>query len=165
MNTGQQKTAVFAGSFDPLTKGHESIILRALPLFDEIHVMIGINSQKSGMFCLEKRIEWIETTFKKYPQIKAVSYKGLTIDYCRQVGASYILRGVRSTTDFQYEQNIARINQTIDPEIETLFMLTLTEDIPISSSAVREILMFGGDVSKFVPTAIVRSIQDAKNSI
>lgn len=165
MNSQKKKTAVFAGSFDPLTKGHESIILRAMPLFDEIHVMIGVNSQKPGMFSVEKRMEWIETTFKKYPKVKAACYKGLTVDYCRRVGASYILRGVRSTTDFQYEQNIARINQTLDVGIETIFMLTLTEDTPISSSAVRELLMFGGNVSKFVPSVIAQSIQDEKNTL
>ena len=149
-----KKTAVFPGSFDPVTKGHESVILRAMPLFNEIIIAIGENSQKKMMFSLEQRIEWLEKTFEHYPNIKVDTFHSLTVDYCRKVNAKYIIRGLRNSVDYQYERNIALINNELYPDIETLFLLTKPEHSSYNSSFVREILSFGGDVSKFIPEAV-----------
>jgi len=149
-----KKIAIFPGSFDPITAGHEDVVLRALPLFDELVVAIGINTQKKYLFSLEQRIAWIEEVFHHHPKITIESYNGLTINYCKQRGAQYILRGIRSSADFEYEKTIAHLNNAMAPEIETLLILSKPELSSISSTIVREIIIGGGDVSKFVPKAI-----------
>lgn len=146
--------AIFPGSFDPITKGHESVVLRALPLFDEIIIAIGENTAKKGYFSLEQRLEWISKTFENNTKVKVESFSSLLVDFCKEKGAKYVVRGLRNSIDFQYERNIALINQELYPEIETIFILTKPEDTAISSSFVREILSFGGDVTKFVPSAV-----------
>lgn len=146
--------AVFPGSFDPVTKGHESIVQRALPLFDSIIVAIGSNSTKSSMFPLEKRKQWLEQTFAPNPKIKIVEYSSLTIELCRKHKANYIIRGLRSVTDFEYESNIAKMNRMMEPGIETIFMLSLPEFSGIHSTIIREIIKHGGDVSQFIPSGI-----------
>lgn len=146
--------AIFPGSFDPITKGHESVVLRALPLFDEIIVAIGENTSKKEFFSLEQRLDWIRMTFENNPKVKVESFSLLLVDFCKEKGAKYIVRGLRNSIDFQYERNIALINQELYPEIETIFILTKPEDTAISSSFVREILSFGGDVTKFIPSSI-----------
>ncbi|MEE1020988.1 MAG: pantetheine-phosphate adenylyltransferase [Bacteroidales bacterium] len=156
----KERIALFPGSFDPITKGHESVVLRALPMFDRIVIAIGSNNAKNSVFSLEKRIEWIRQTFEGYDNIEISTFNSLTIDYCKQIGAKYILRGLRNSVDFQYERNIARINQELDSDIETIFLLTKPDDAAISSSLVREILSFNGDVSKFVPEKIVITSND-----
>lgn len=158
-----KRIALFPGSFDPITKGHESVVLRALPLFDKIIIAIGSNTAKNSVFSLEKRIEWIKETFKGFDNIEICTFNNLTVDFCKEVGAKYILRGLRNSVDFQYERNIARINQELDDEIETIFLLTKPDDAAISSSLVREILNFNGDVSKFVPGKIVITSKDLQN--
>ena len=158
-----ERIALFPGSFDPITKGHESVVLRALPMFDKIIIAIGSNTAKNSVFSLEKRIEWIKKTFECYNNIEICTFNSLTIDFCKQIGAKYILRGLRNSVDFQYERNIARINQELDSEIETIFLLTKPDDAAISSSLVREILTFNGDVSKFVPEKLVITSKDLKN--
>lgn len=155
-----QKIALFPGSFDPITKGHKSIVERALPMFDKIVVAVGTNTAKNSVFPLEKRIEWIEKTFAQYDNVEVVTFNSLTVDFCREIGAKYILRGLRNSTDFQYERNIARINQELAEEIETIFLMTKPDDAAISSSLVREILSFGRDVSQFIPEEITISIND-----
>jgi pantetheine-phosphate adenylyltransferase len=150
-----KKTAVFPGSFDPPTRGHESVIRRALPLFDEIVVAIGENAEKSGYFPLEKRIEWLKAIFQDEPKIKVEKYTGLTVDFCRKVNASYILRGLRTAADFEFERSIGQMNKIIQPDVETIFILTSPEYSALSSSIVRDILRNGGDVSVFVPAAVV----------
>jgi pantetheine-phosphate adenylyltransferase len=155
-----QKIALFPGSFDPITKGHKSIVERALPMFDKIVVAVGTNTAKNSVFPLEKRIEWIKKTFAQYDNVEVVTFNSLTVDFCREIGAKYILRGLRNSTDFQYERNIARINQELDSEIETIFLMTKPDDAAISSSLVREILSFGRDVSQFIPEEITISIND-----
>jgi pantetheine-phosphate adenylyltransferase len=155
-----QKIALFPGSFDPITIGHKSIVERALPMFDKIVVAVGSNTAKNSVFPLEKRIEWIERTFAQYDNVEVVTFNSLTVDFCREIGAKYILRGLRNSTDFQYERNIARINQELDSEIETIFLMTKPDDAAISSSLVREILSFGRDVSQFIPEEITISIND-----
>lgn len=156
----EKKIALFPGSFDPITKGHKSIVERALPMFDRIVVAVGTNTAKNSVFPLEKRIEWIEKTFAQYDNVEVVTFNSLTVDFCREIGAKYILRGLRNSTDFQYERNIARINQELDSEIETIFLMTKPDDAAISSSLVREILSFGRDVSQFIPEEITISIND-----
>lgn len=156
----EKKIALFPGSFDPITKGHKSIVERALPMFNKIVVAVGTNTAKNSVFPLEKRIEWIEKTFAQYDNVEVVTFNSLTVDFCREIGAKYILRGLRNSTDFQYERNIARINQELDSEIETIFLMTKPDDAAISSSLVREILSFGRDVSQFIPEEITISIND-----
>lgn len=149
-----KRIAIFPGSFDPITKGHESVVLRALPLFDEIIVAIGENTSKKEYFSLEQRLVWIRKTFENNPKVKVESFSSLLVDYCKEKGAKYVVRGLRNSIDFQYERNIALINQELYSDLETIFMLTKPEDTAISSSFVREILSFGGDVTKFIPSSI-----------
>jgi pantetheine-phosphate adenylyltransferase len=149
-----KKTAVFPGSFDPITKGHEDIILRAVPLFDEIIVAIGTNSSKKYHFELEQRLEMIRYTFRNQPKVKVETYLGMTVDYCRAVGANYLLRGLRTSADFEFERSIAHINQTLYPELDTVFLLSIQEYSAINSTIVRDILINGGDASRFVPEGL-----------
>ncbi|MBL4651666.1 MAG: pantetheine-phosphate adenylyltransferase [Flavobacteriales bacterium] len=148
-----EKIAVFPGSFDPLTRGHESIIKRALPLFDKIVVAIGVNSSKNYMFSLEQRIDFCKKTFID-SNISIETYEGLTIDFCSKIGARYLLRGLRTSADFEFERGIAQMNSSMNTEIETVFMLAPPELSPVSSTIVRDIIKNGGDVSQFVPKGI-----------
>ena len=148
------KIAVFPGSFDPITKGHESIIRRAMPLFDEIIVAVGINPMKSYLFPKEKRINMIKKVFKNDSKIKVEEYDGLTVDFCTKYHANFILRGLRATTDFEFERSIAQMNKQMHPEIETIFYLSLSEFIAINSSIVKNIYQNGGDISQFIPEGI-----------
>ena len=129
-----QKTALFPGSFDPITKGHESVILRALPLFDKIIVAIGVNVEKRYYFPLETRMRWIREVFKDHPGVEVVSYTGLTVDICQQQGANYILRGLRTSADFEFERSIGQMNRQMLPEVETVFLLTTPEYTALNSS-------------------------------
>ena len=149
-----KKIAVFPGSFSPFTKGHESIVLRALPLFDEIIISIGINSSKNEYFSLEERVKWIETIFSQEKKVKVMKYEGLTIDHCFSVKAKYILRGLRDSHDFKYEKGISQMNYSLNNKIETIFMITESKFSHISSTLVRDIIKNGGDVSQFVPEEI-----------
>jgi len=148
------KVAVFPGSFDPITTGHESIIQRALPLFDKIIVAIGVNSTKEGFFPAEKRKQWIEKVFAGEKRIEVKSYKGLTIDFCKQEKANYILRGLRTSADFEFERVIAQMNRAMNEEIESIFILSTPELSAINSTVVRDIIRNGGDATKFIPKAI-----------
>lgn len=145
------KRAVFPGSFDPITVGHEAIINRALPLFDEIVLAIGVNSNKKYFFTLEKRISILKDCFKYQSKITIASYEGLTIEYCKTIGASHILRGLRTAADFDFERTIALMNKKMAPELETVFLISEPEHSAISSTVVRDILKNGGDISQFVP--------------
>ncbi|MDY5969727.1 MAG: pantetheine-phosphate adenylyltransferase [Bacteroidales bacterium] len=148
------RTALFAGTFDPITTGHEVIVRRAAKLFDAVVVAIGENTQKSALFSQEQRLDWLRRSFEDVPNVKVDHYKGLTTDYCRQHGIGFLLRGLRSTTDFLYEENIARINRAITPEIESVFLLSDPASCTISSSMLRELLLFGHRIDEFVPKAI-----------
>lgn len=148
------RIAVFPGSFDPVTKGHESVVQRALPLFDKVIVAIGFNSTKGYMFPLEQRKKWLKQTFSKYNKVQVEVYDGLTVDFCKQKGAQYILRGIRTPGDYEYESNVALMNRAMSADIETIFMLTLPEHTAISSTIVRDILQHGGDASQFIPNGI-----------
>lgn len=147
------KRALFPGSFDPITLGHVDIINRALPLFDELVIAIGINANKKHMFSLEQRIEFIQNTFKDEPKIKVDSYRGLTVDFCKKIEANFILRGLRNPTDFEFEKTITQVNRTLS-DIETVFLLTSSETSFLSSSIVREVIEFKGDYSKMVPASV-----------
>jgi pantetheine-phosphate adenylyltransferase len=155
-----KKTALFPGSFDPITKGHESIVKRAIPLFDEIIIAIGENSEKIGFFSIEQRLKWIEQVFKNYPTVKVQKYNGLTVQYCKEINAKYILRGLRTAADFEFERSIGQMNRQIYKDIETVFLLTTPEFSALNSSIVRDIIRHGGNVKQFVPDAI--DINDSK---
>ncbi|MGM0498520.1 MAG: pantetheine-phosphate adenylyltransferase [Bacteroidota bacterium] len=145
------KKAVFPGSFDPFTIGHESIVRRAIPLFDEIIIAVGYNVNKKGYFSLEDRKSWIGKVFSDEPKIKVDHFEGLTINYCKNAGAGYLLRGLRTSADFEYERAIAQVNKAMYKGIETVFLLTMPEHTPVTSTIVRDIIRNGGDASKFLP--------------
>jgi len=149
-----ERVAIFPGSFDPFTVGHESIVKRAIPLFDKIIIMIGYNSNKQSFFPLEKREKWINEVFKNEPKIEVECHEGLTVDFCRKVDARYILRGLRTSADFEYERAIAQINKKMLPQIESIFLLTMPEHTPINSTIVRDIILHGGDASMFLPSTL-----------
>lgn len=153
-----KKIAVFPGSFDPITIGHTDIVNRALPLFDELIIAIGVNTQKKYLFDLEKRLEWIKAVFNNNPKIKIEFYEGLTINFCKKRGANYIVRGIRSSADFEYEKTIAHLNSTMQPDIETVLILSKPELASISSTIVREIIIGKGDVSKFIPKEVASDL-------
>lgn len=148
------KKAVFPGSFDPITLGHIDIINRGLILFDEIIIAIGVNADKKNMFSLEDRKLHIEDTFKNDSRIKVTTYKGLTVDYCKTVNAKFILRGLRNSTDFTYEQSIAQTNATL-AEIESVFLVCSPNISNISSSIVRDVIRNGGDYRSLVPRSVM----------
>jgi pantetheine-phosphate adenylyltransferase len=154
-----KKIAVFPGSFDPITIGHEDIVKRAAELFDEIIVAIGINTQKKYLFDLETRINWINKVFENYKNVKVQSYNGLTINFCKEINAKFIIRGIRSSADFEYEKTIAQLNHMMQPEIDTFLILSSPELSAISSTIVREIIIGKGDISKFIPTCISQDVQ------
>ena len=147
------KRAVFPGSFDPLTLGHKDIVERGATIFDEIIVGIGHNAEKSYLFSIEKRKEFISQCFQDNSKVKVMDYQGLTIDFCKSVGANYLLRGVRNNGDFEFEKAIARTNRELS-NIETVFLLTSIQTSFISSSIVREIIRNKGDYKRFVPDCV-----------
>ncbi len=149
-----KRIAVFPGSFDPITKGHENIVKRASLLFDEIVVAIGSNSSKSSMFSLELRTEWLNKVFEYQSNVRVTHYSGLTIDFAQSLGAGFLLRGVRNGGDFEYERTIAQMTKAMAPELETVILFTDPEFAAINSTVVREILKNHGDVSQFVPDGI-----------
>lgn len=142
--------AVFPGTFDPITVGHVSIVERALPLFERIYIGMGVNSSKKTMFAVEQRIAWIQAAFAKHPQVEAISFEGLTVDLCKRLGAGFIVRGLRNSTDHGYERSIALMNQQL-AGVETVFLPSRPEHAHISSTIVRELLANKADVSALVP--------------
>lgn len=149
-----KRIAVFPGSFDPFTIGHEGIVRRALSLFDEIIIAVGANALKKSYYSLAIRKEMISKVFRDEPRIRVEHYEGLTVDFCIKEGAGYLLRGLRTAADFEFERAIAQVNRALIPQVESVFLLTVPEHTPINSTIVRDIIRSGGDASKFVPSAI-----------
>jgi pantetheine-phosphate adenylyltransferase len=149
-----KRIAVFPGSFDPITRGHENVVRRAAHLFDEIIVAIGHNSTKQAMFPIEKRNDWVTKTFADLPNIRIEVYDGLTVDFCRKNGATFLLRGLRNGGDFEYERTIAHMNKALWNDLETILVFTDPQFASVHSTVIREILRNKGDVSQFVPSVI-----------
>jgi len=147
-----KRIALFPGSFDPFTKGHEDIVLRGLQLFDEIIIAIGYNSQKSvRYFDIDSMMAYIRTTFREYPNIRIEKFAELTAEFARRNGAQFLLRGLRNTTDFEYENSISQVNRQLFNELESVFLITTPQLAWISSSIIREVHKYGGDISEFLP--------------
>ncbi len=147
--------AVFPGSFDPITIGHYDLIKRALPLFDKIIVAVGTNSTKSSLFPLEERLEWLKIVFKDEPKISIDHFEGLTAHYCIKVHANFLIRGLRNSSDFDYEKTISQVNQIISEGIETVFLISNPQYSHISSTIVREVIKGNGNVEPFLPKGVV----------
>jgi len=154
-----QRIALFPGTFDPITLGHTDIINRALPLFDKLYIGIGRNANKQPMFSEEQRMNWIKSIYKNNEKIEVVVYEGLTVDCCKKIGANFILRGIRYVNDFEYEKAIADMNRSIADNIETVFLTCLPQYTSVASTLVRDVLKYGGDVSKFLPEEVLQSIK------
>ncbi len=155
------RTAVFPGSFDPVTLGHVDIINRAMPLFDRLILAIGENSRKKSLFSIEERMEWLREIYQSEENVEVKSYSGLTIDFCRQCGASILVRGLRSTLDFEYEKTIAQLNHSLEDGIDTIFLVSEPKYSHISSTIVREILINRGDASPFLHGKVGSKIMEA----
>jgi pantetheine-phosphate adenylyltransferase len=153
-----QKICLFPGTFDPITLGHVDVIKRAIPLFDKIVVAIGSNAGKAPMYSAEQRQAWIEEIFNKEEKISAAVYDGLTVDFCKVIGAKYILRGIRYVSDFEYEKTIADANRTLDPTIETFFLTCEPKYTSIASTIVRDIIRNNGNASLFLPEVVANAI-------
>ena len=148
------KIAIFPGSFSPFTLGHKSVVDKALPLFQKIIISIGINESKNINFSIQQRENWIRSVYLDNPKIEVQTYKGLTVDHCKIIGAQYIIRGLRDSKDFEYEKKIAQTNKELNNNIETLFILTPPNLAHISSTIILEIIKNGGDTSKFLPKEV-----------
>ena len=153
-----ERVALFPGSFDPFTVGHENIVLRGLEMFDKVIIAVGFNSNKKEFFPIDKRVEWIREVFWDNPSISVKKYDGLTVEFAAEVGAKYILRGLRTAADFEYERAIAQVNKAMTG-IDSVFLLTQPEHTPVNSSIVRDILRHGGDAGKFLPAKIREGIR------
>ncbi len=158
------KRAVFPGTFDPITLGHVEIVKRAVPLFDEVTVAIGVNANKKMLFSLEKRLEWLEKVFAKEPKVKIDYFQGLTAKYCKKVDANYLIRGLRNSSDFDYEKVISQVNNTLGHNLDTIFLISQPNFAHISSSIVRELINGGADVTPFVPGEILEEINELRKS-
>ncbi|RFZ84537.1 pantetheine-phosphate adenylyltransferase [Mucilaginibacter terrenus] len=145
------KIALFPGSFDPITKAHVDIVRRSVDLFDKYYIGIGVNSTKQGLLSVGKREEMIRAVFDNDPKIHVVAYEGLTVNFCKSIGAEYMIRGIRTVSDFEYEKAIAQMNHALEPEIESIFIVSKPGYSSISSSIVREIIRYNGDVTQFIP--------------
>lgn len=145
------KIALFPGSFDPVTKAHVDIVKRSVNLFDKLYIGIGVNSSKQGLLSVSKREEMLRAVFSYDERIHVIAYEGLTVNFCRSIGADYMIRGIRTVSDFEYEKAIAQMNHALEPEIESIFIVSKPGYSSISSSIVREIIRYNGDVTQFIP--------------
>jgi len=153
------KVALFPGTFDPFTLGHLDIVNRGLNMFDEVVVAIGMNTVKKHMFSLEKREQWIKEIFDNEPRVRVASYEGLTAKYAEQIGAHFILRGLRTNQDFTYEKQIAYVNEDMSPSINSVFLMSHQTNATVSSTIVRDLIQFGGDYEKYLPTSVCKAIR------
>jgi len=152
--TFRMKIAVFPGSFDPITIGHVDLVTRAIPLFDQVVIAVGVNTTKKYLFTLEQRLEWLQQVFKSNPKVRVDHFHNLTAHYCQRIGARYLLRGLRNGSDFDYEKTISQLNHIVGGGIETVFLIAQPELSHISSTIVREIITGGGDATPFIPKEI-----------
>ena len=146
------KIALFPGSFDPVTKAHVDIVKRSVDLFDKVYIGIGANSSKQGLLSIEKREQMLRAVFQHDNRIHIVAYEGLTVNFCKSIGATYMIRGIRTVSDFEYEKAIAQMNHALVPDIESIFIVSKPGYSSISSTIVREIMRHHGDVAQFIPT-------------
>jgi pantetheine-phosphate adenylyltransferase len=153
------RIALFPGTFDPITLGHLDIIDRALPLFDKVVVGIGRNANKKPMFSEEQRLQWVQDCYRDNPKVSAIAYEGLTVNCCANVGAEFILRGIRYVSDFEYEKAIADMNRSLDGHVETIFLTCSPQYTSVASTLVRDVLRNGGDVRQFLPAEVIASLQ------
>lgn len=153
------KVALFPGTFDPFTLGHLDIVNRGLNMFDEVVVAIGMNTEKKHMFSLEQRKQWIKEIFDNEPRVRVASYEGLTAKYAEQIGAHFILRGLRTNQDFTYEKQIAYVNEDMSPSINSVFLMSHQTNATVSSTIVRDLIQFGGDYEKYLPTSVCKAIR------
>ena len=154
------RICLFPGTFDPVTLGHVDIINRAIPLFDKIIVGIGLNSAKAPMFSAEQRVEWIKEIYKDEKRVEGAVYEGLTVDFCKKIGAQFILRGIRYVSDFEYEKTIADANRTLDKSIETIFLTGEPKYTSVASTIVRDIIRNNGNASPFLPNVVFNTIKN-----
>jgi pantetheine-phosphate adenylyltransferase len=152
------KIALFPGSFDPVTKAHVDILKRSISLFDKVVIGIGLNSTKQALLPIEARKKMLEAVFADEPKVEIETYSGLTVDFCKEIGANYMIRGIRTVSDFEYEKAIAQMNHALVPEIESIFIVSKPGYSSISSSIVRDILRYKGDISQFVPKEVLEFI-------
>ncbi len=157
-----QRICLFPGTFDPVTLGHVDIISRAISLFDQIVIGIGTNSSKSTMFSETQRQQWLQEIFKNEPKVSVAVYEGLTIQFCKKIGAHFILRGIRFVSDFEYEKTIADANRTLDHSVETIFLTCEPKYTSVASTIVRDIIRNGGDASPFLPEEVNKSLPTLK---
>jgi pantetheine-phosphate adenylyltransferase len=153
------RICLFPGTFDPLTLGHVDIINRAIPLFDKIIVGIGLNTAKSPMFSPDQRLQWIKEIYKDEERVEGAMYEGLTVNFCKTIGANFILRGIRYVSDFEYEKTIADANRTLDKSIETIFLTGEPKYTSVASTIVRDIIRNGGNAAPFLPDVVSKSLQ------
>ncbi|QKJ29538.1 pantetheine-phosphate adenylyltransferase [Mucilaginibacter mali] len=147
------KIALFPGSFDPVTKAHVDIVKRSVGLFDKLYIGIGANSTKPGFLPIEKREQMLRAVFQDEPRIHIIAYEGLTVNFCKSINATFMVRGIRTVSDFEYEKAIAQMNHALAPDIESIFIVSKPGYSSISSTIVREIMKHNGDVSQFIPSA------------
>jgi len=152
------KIALFPGSFDPVTKAHVDILKRSISLFDKVVIGIGLNSTKQALLPIEARKKMLEAVFSDEPKVEIQTYSGLTVDFCKEIGANYMIRGIRTVSDFEYEKAIAQMNHALVPEIESIFIVSKPGYSSISSTIVRDILRNKGDISQFVPQEVLEFI-------
>ncbi len=155
----QQRIALFPGTFDPITIGHQDIIDRALTLFDKVVIGIGRNANKVPMFTEEQRMKWVREIYSNNPNVDVVTYEGLTIECCRSIGAQFIVRGIRYVNDFEYEKAIADMNRSLDKDIETVFLTCLPQYTSVASTLVRDVLRNGGNAKPFLPDVVAKSLE------
>jgi pantetheine-phosphate adenylyltransferase len=153
------RICLFPGTFDPVTLGHVDIINRALPLFDKIIVGIGLNASKAPMFSADQRVQWINDIYKDEERVEGAVYEGLTVNFCKKIGAQFILRGIRYVSDFEYEKTIADANRTLDKTIETIFLTGEPKYTSVASTIVRDIIRNGGDAKLFLPEVVANTLQ------
>ena len=154
-----QRICLFPGTFDPVTLGHVDIINRAIPLFDKIIVGIGLNAAKDPMFTADQRMGWINKIYKNEKRVEGTVYEGLTVDFCKKIGAKFILRGIRYVSDFEYEKTIADANRTLDKSIETIFLTGEPKYTSVASTIVRDIIRNGGDATHFLPEIVANTLK------